>query len=446
MASAVQREQVIPEQALCGAVAFDKDVLPLVQGLGLQPGDFADWKARAIYEAAMRVSERHAGVVDMVMLYEDFDVSGLSARFDARQYLQGCIDHMVTYTHAAYYARLVMEASLRRRMELLCLSASQAAAGCEDIEEHRSKTETALADLNTRTRPTETAAAVAETIAGKVADINLGKGVIQDPMIPTGFGHLDNILGGGMKPGGVYWLAGEKATGKTAFMLNVIWHQIRNRRNVAVATLEMTPYQLTERLMGIALSHDIGRVLRGKESVGNQAVAEFREVLGHRLQCETQIQDTAALWSWARRMVSHFKAELLCVDYLQRLKPRGGSSLELFERVTMASEEVTAIAHGLHVPILAISQLSNDGKLRGSRQMDYDSFGTFILTADDSTSPQPPDYEKAVSLYIDKSRFSAEHITQEFRYFGRTGRYQEEYKGGTVVTSITNDSGVEEFT
>jgi predicted ATP-dependent serine protease len=140
------------------------------------------------------------------------------------------------------------------------------------------------------------------------------------------------------------------------------------------------------------------------------------------LRIETRIETTSQLRAWIRREVEKFKADLICVDYIQLVRSSDVKGAEIFEQVTEASRAITRAAREFNVPILCVSMMSEQG-LWGSRQLDYDAYATLEMRTE--SVPEAPDFIKDIQCFYNKNRFGPEHFGIDFKLYGRVGRMEE---------------------
>ncbi|MGH7674394.1 MAG: DnaB-like helicase C-terminal domain-containing protein, partial [Gemmatimonadales bacterium] len=76
-------------------------------------------------------------------------------------------------------------------------------------------------------------------------------GTLADDTVPTGFGSLDKVLGGGLRRGDLIVLGGDVGAGKSALALGVGLRVARQGFAVAFASGEMDEERLMERALAI---------------------------------------------------------------------------------------------------------------------------------------------------------------------------------------------------
>ncbi|MCW3838043.1 replicative DNA helicase [Sphingomonas canadensis] len=194
--------------------------------------------------------------------------------------------------------------------------------------------------------------------------------------ITTGLSDL-NAMTGGMNRSDLIILAGRPGMGKTSLATNIAFNAARRWLDdkeagiaedrsigapVAFFSLEMSADQLAMRILS-EQSEIVSEKLRtGDISPGN--FQKFARAAAELEQLPLFIDDTpgltiAALRTRARRLKRQHKIGMVVVDYLQLLQ--GSSRAQGDGRVQEISEisrGLKTLAKELHVPVLALSQLS----------------------------------------------------------------------------------------
>jgi replicative DNA helicase len=197
--------------------------------------------------------------------------------------------------------------------------------------------------------------------------------------LATGFTDLDQRMGG-LQPSDLIIVAGRPSMGKTALATNIAYHVAQTYRRdpdsqaaldgavVGFFSLEMSAEQLATRIISEQAYIPSERIRRGRiESEEFDRIVEVSQELQN---LPLYIDQTggitvAQLAARARRLKRQRDVGLIVVDYLQLLS---GSTRRAAEgRVQEVSEITTglkALAKELHVPVLALSQLSRQVEQR----------------------------------------------------------------------------------
>lgn len=343
---------LISEQCLLGCIMLLPEIVDTMPGEVL-PTDMYGPDNRDALDCAYRI--RASGrMPDAAELYEV-----LASSMGKERAEELCRDAMAQVPHGGNwrpYARAIRAAAIRRAL---------INAGSELIEsghDESADVEDAIADGERTLR------AILEGRAGNVAtpvrdiapDIVDQMTTPQARGLPTGFYHLDLVLGGGMRPGQLAILAARPSVGKSALATNIAGNVARSGVGVLFLTLEMASTELMLRMIsrearmtadeitsGKLEEYQIDAAMRGVETV-KQWPLWIDERAGRTM---TQIGALARLHCGRDRV------GLIIVDYLQLIQPEDRKANRQ-EQVASISRELKLLAKNLRVPIIALAQLN----------------------------------------------------------------------------------------
>jgi replicative DNA helicase len=178
--------------------------------------------------------------------------------------------------------------------------------------------------------------------------------------IETGFVELDNMTAG-LQPGELIIVAARPSLGKTALALNIAAHAaIEKKKMVGVFSLEMSKESLVIRLLCSEARIDSHKLRTGFSSRDDWS--KMTLALGRLAEAPLYIDDSPSLSimqirAKARRLKADKGLDLLIVDYLQLVTGHGRFENRTQE-VSFISRSLKSIAKELHVPVVALSQLS----------------------------------------------------------------------------------------
>lgn len=179
--------------------------------------------------------------------------------------------------------------------------------------------------------------------------------------LPTGFRHLDNILGG-LQKSDLIIIAARPSMGKSTFSTCIAEHvAIHEKKTVGIFSLEMSKEQLVDRLIS-----SIGLIDSWKLRNGRLTDEDFRnlnEAYGILAEANIFIDDAASLnvmeiRAKSRRLQAEHGLDLIIVDYLQLMAGTYNSRENRVQEVSEISRSLKALARELYCPVIAISQLS----------------------------------------------------------------------------------------
>jgi replicative DNA helicase len=238
----------------------------------------------------------------------------------------------------------------------------------------------------------------------------LSRGDIDLVGTASGFGDIDGLTGG-FQPGNLIVIAARPAMGKSAWVANIAENvAVKQGLPVAFFSLEMSEVELAQRFIACRARIAGDRLRKGKVSQRDwpkvlRAANELEEApLWFDDSSDLGILDLRAK---ARRLHAQSQSQgglgLVIVDYLQLMRaddPRANR----VEQVGQMSRGLKILARELHVPVIAISQLSRAPEqrqpprpqlsdLRESGQIEQDADLVAFLYREDAYGQRDPDYE-----------------------------------------------------
>jgi len=374
------------ERAVLGCCLLDPDAAYEALLL-LRVDDFSLHAHRLIFQAiADIVAAGHPP--DVTMVASKLESRGVAEEAGGLAYLADLAAQAPVPVHVRHYASVVLDRA-RRRSLVMALERSAACAFDDDVSDPVALCLTELVRLRERTdkkvvSPEESLSRWLELMS----DREQRGGVV------TGFRDLDRLLGG-LRPGGVVVVGGRPGTGKTTFVECVAERAAVAGKAVLFVSLEMSAAELFERRIVRASGLEWSSVASGRARPSERLLRELRQQpIWYLEQAQATTHDItlAALKLKAQRGLA-----LIVVDYLQLLGDQEGSTET--ERVTAISRRLKGLARELHVPVLAVSQLSrgpehredkrpNLGDLRQSGSIEQDADAVLLLYRERYYNPE----------------------------------------------------------
>mgnify|MGYP000798729045 CR=1 FL=1 len=178
--------------------------------------------------------------------------------------------------------------------------------------------------------------------------------------IPTGFMDLDYKTSG-MHPSDLVLIAARPSMGKTAFVLNIAQYMaFRKNVTVAIFSLEMSKEQLVNRLLSLESKVNSQAIRTGNMKDDEwERLIESADIIG---KSKLLIDDTPGisigeLRSKCRKFKLEYDLQMIIIDYLQ-LMSGSGKTESRQQEISDISRSLKALARELHVPVIALSQLS----------------------------------------------------------------------------------------
>ena len=349
------------EQSVVGAMLMDKDAIMTAAEI-VSREDFYQTAYGILFEAMVELFNE-GKPVDLITLQERLKEKDVPPEITSLEFARDLLTAVPTSANVKYYAEIVMEKSMLRKLiklneeiENMCY------LGRDSLEAVLETTEKRVFEL-VQKRNTGDYVPIKQVVLNaldKIEKSSKTKGTVTG--IPTGFIDLDYKTSG-LQPSDLILVAARPAMGKTAFVLNIAQHvAFRSNKTVAIFSLEMSKEQLVNRLFSLESQVDAQLLRTGnlKDSDWEKLI-EGAGVIG---KSKMIIDDTPGISiSELRSKCRKFKLEqgldLIIIDYLQLMTGRvGGRAESRQQEISDISRSLKGLARELNVPVIALSQLS----------------------------------------------------------------------------------------
>ncbi len=435
----LQPNDVEAEEAVIGSILIDPDAILFVVGI-LQPSDFFIKRHSWIFEALVFLFRENMGI-DLITISDYLTGIGRLDDIGGDDYLTGLINATPTSIHAEFYANIVKEKAILRKLIEgagdIARSAFRPGADPAQILDKAESTIFSIANSSQKESGPK-------LITSGLDKFNamLDAGVV--PSIPTGLIDLDRILGG-LYPAEYYLLAARPSMGKTSLALNIALYAARQQgKKVAIFSLEMSDQQLVQRLVASESGVDSHKIRLG--TLNTTEMADVRAAGNSLRDLPIRIDDTGGisileLRARARRIKAESGLDLLVIDYLQLMRGDGENQNILVSNI---SKGLKAIAMELDIPVLVLSQLNREPEKRqnkrpiladlrdsGSLEQDAD---TVIFIYRDEVYNEETDLPNVAELIIRKHRLGP--IGQAEVYFRKHTNKFFDLEESTVALEV----------
>lgn len=371
MLDRVPPQNIEAEQSVLGAILIEQSAIAKISDI-LQPEDFYREAHKLVYRSAMTLFERGEAidfitVIDMLRREEALERAG------GISYITSLANGVPTAANIVFHAKIVQEKSLLRRLIHAATDiAAMGYAETEEVERVLDHAEQKILEVATR-KIGQDFAPIKEIIFStldKIDEMHKAKGSITG--LSTGFTNLDKLTGG-FQRSDLILIAARPSMGKTAFVLNVAQHMAtRDKKSVAIFSLEMPREQLAMRMMcaeGLIDSQHFRTGAMSNDEWKNLVDAADRLSASPMFIDDTAGVNAVELRNKARRISKEHGLDCIIIDYLQLMD--GGAHSRIDNRqqqISDISRSLKALARELKVPVIALSQLSRGPESRTSRK------------------------------------------------------------------------------
>lgn len=314
-----------------------------------------------------------------------------------------------TAAHVTYYAQIVHRKALLRKL----ISASQniitnAMNESDDVTNILDDAESEIMNVSSENN-TGGFRTIKEIVNSTIKEINdIPEDGDMVTGLPTGFYELDKMTTG-FHDDELIIIAARPGVGKTSFALNVAQYVgLHTDKSVAMFSLEMSGEQLVQRMIaseGLIDSQHLRTGQLDQDEWHNLLVAS-----NSLASTDIFIDDTSGIKMSEIRAKSRRLAKekgnlgLIVIDYLQLIE--GPRSESRQQEVSAISRQLKKLAKELHVPVIALSQLSRSveqrqdkrpvlSDIRESGSIEQDADIVAFLYRDDYYRDEPDDGENS---------------------------------------------------
>ncbi len=388
-------QDVEAEMSVLGGMMLSKDAIADVVE-ALRGTDFYRPAHESIYEAIIDLYGR-GEPADAVTVADLLTKRGEISRVGGAAYLHNLIQQVPTAANAGYYAEIVRERAVLRRLVdagTRIVQMGYSPDGEVDAIVNEAQAEVYKVAEN---RSSEDYVRLSDIIEGTVDEIenaaNAGDGITG---VPTGFYEFDELTQG-LKGGQMIIIAARPAVGKSTFALDFARSAaIKNNMATVFFSLEMGRNEIAMRLLSAEASIQLQDLRKG--SVEDAQWTKIATTMGRLNEAPLFIDDSPnmsmmEIRAKCRRLKQRNELRMIILDYLQLMS--SGKRVESRQQeVSEFSRNLKLLAKELDVPLIALSQLNRGSEqrtdkrpmvsdLRESGSLEQDADMVILLHRDD---------------------------------------------------------------
>ncbi len=357
------------EMSVLGAMIMKEEAIDRALEF-LEGESFYHGAHRKIFSAILDLYDK-GKAVDLVTLSEGLrkqqDLEGVGGA----AYLTSLMNSVPTAANVEYYARIVQEkAILRRLINTATQIVTESYSDRQEVDFFLDKVESLIFNISQR-RIRQDFVRLGELIHDS---IELAETLTQRKQlvtgIPTGFIDLDTLTSG-LQPSDLIIVAGRPSMGKTSLAIDIALHAGGEKKiPVAFFSMEMSKEQLVQRMLCSEARVNAHKLRTG--FLESDAFARLANTAGRLAESPIFIDDSPGISSLevrakSRRLKSKENIGLIIIDYLQLMQGRFGSENRQQE-ISEISRSLKSLARELSIPVLALSQLSRAVESREDRR------------------------------------------------------------------------------
>lgn len=362
-------QNIEAEQAVLGAIFLNTDALADAMEY-VEPDDFYRRAHQILFQAMVDLNN-DGEAIDVLTVQNYLTTNNQLDDVGGVAYIAELATSVPTAANAGYYAKIVEEKSMLRRLISTATNIiTQANNGDDDVPSLLDSAERQIMDVSER-RNRSGFREIKDVLNETLSDIDRLSQQSEDITgLPTGYREFDKMTAG-LQPDNLIILAARPAVGKTAFALNIAQNVATSTdTSVAIFSLEMSAESLVNRMLCAEGSINANHLRTGQLDEGewqNLIVA-----MGALSNTSIFIDDTPGIkMAEIRAKCSRLAKEkgnlgLVVIDYLQLIEGSNKESRQ--QEVSEISRQLKKLAKELSVPILALSQLSRGVEQRQDKR------------------------------------------------------------------------------
>ncbi|MDQ4039643.1 MAG: replicative DNA helicase, partial [Actinomycetota bacterium] len=361
------------EQSVLGGMLLSKDAIADVIET-LKGSDFYRPAHQLVYETIIDLYAR-GEPADPVTVSSALGKSGNLLRVGGAPYLHTLISSVPTAANAGYYATIVAERAILRRLveagtRIVQLGYGAASGRGGEVDEIVDRAQAEVYDVTER-RMSEDYVILEKLLQGTMDEIDAisSRGGVSLG-IKTGFEELDEKTHG-LHPGQLVLVAARPALGKSTLALDIARNcSIKHGLTSVIFSLEMSKSEITMRLLSAEAKVPLHHMRSGNLNDGDWNKLGRR--MGEVADAPLYIDDSPNLTMMeirakSRRLKQRHDLRLVIVDYLQ-LMTSGRKVESRQQEVSEFSRQLKLLAKELDVPVIAVCQLNRGPEQRQDKK------------------------------------------------------------------------------
>lgn len=416
------------ETSVLGSMMLSKDAIADVVE-NLRGEDFYKPAHETIYDVILDLYAS-GEPADAVTVSNALSKSGDLARIGGAAYLHTLIQSVPTSANAIFYAEIVRELALLRRLVTAGTRIVQMGYDAQgDTDDLINRAQSEVYQVTER-RTTEDYVRLSEALQPTIEEIERSGSHDGDTAgVPTGFYEFDELTNG-LHPGQMIVIAARPGVGKSTLALDFARSAaIHHEQTTVIFSLEMGRIELTTRLLSAESGIPLQKLRQGKLD-DERDWTTLANTMGKINDAPLFIDDSpnmalTEIRAKCRRLKQQHDLKMVVIDYLQ-LMTSGKRVESRQQEVSEFSRSLKLLAKELEVPVIALSQLNrsaeqrNDKRpmvsdLRESGSIEQDADMVLLIHREDMYDKESPHAGEAVIMVAKHRNGPTGEITVAFQ-------------------------------
>lgn len=361
-------QDLIAEQSVLGGMLLSKDAISDVVEI-LKERDFYRPAHELIFDAILDLYGR-GEPADAITVAAELTKRGDIARAGGAPYLHTLINSVPTAANASYYAKIVRDRAIARRLVEAGTKIVQLGYSTEgEIDDVVDQAQAEVYQVTER-RASEDYVQLNTLLEETFDEMErISKGVGPEGVL-SGFRDLDKLTNG-FHPSNMIVIAARPAVGKSTLALDIVRNAaIHEKKTAVIFSLEMSRSEITMRMLSAEARVALNSIRSG--ALTDDEWARLARRMGEISDAPLFIDDSANLSMMeirakARRLKQRHDLKLIVIDYLQ-LMSSGKKVENRQQEVSEFSRHLKLMAKELDIPVIAISQLNRSPEQRADKK------------------------------------------------------------------------------
>jgi replicative DNA helicase len=358
------------EQSVLGSMLINKDAIADCLE-AVKAHDFYRPAHELIFDAVLDLFGR-GEPADAITVADELGKRGDLTRVGGQAYLHQLIQAVPTAANAGYYAEIVHERAVLRRLveagtRIVQMGYAQGEGDIDDIVNRAQAEVYSVAEK----RGGEDYNVLGDLLNETMEEIEAASGRTDDLVgVPTGFLELDELTNG-LHPGQMIVVAARPAVGKSTLGIDIARAAaIKHNMAAAVFSLEMSRTEITMRILSAEATIQLQDLRKGLKN--QDQWTKLARIMGKISNAPLFIDDSPnmslmEIRAKCRRLKQQHNLRIVVIDYLQLMS--SGKKVESRQQeVAEFSRALKLLAKELEVPVIAISQLNRGPEQRTDKR------------------------------------------------------------------------------
>jgi replicative DNA helicase len=351
------------EQSTLGGMLLSEEAVAEVIEI-TSGADFYASKHELIYDAVVTLFGR-GEPTDVIAVTDQLNKNGNLLKAGGADYLHSLTSYVPTAANAGYYAKIVADKAVLRR--LIDAGTKIAQSGYESQGEVEDLVNQAQADIYrvASQNAKDDYVGLSDSLEDAIREIESAQNRGGDMTgIPTGFTDLDAYTHG-LHPGQLIIVAARPAVGKSTFALDIARHAaVKHKKATIFFSLEMGRAEIAMRMLSAESSIYLQSMRKG--TVTEADWAKLASVRGSINDAPLFIDDSpnmslVEIRAKCRRLAQQVDLKMVVIDYIQLMS--SGKKVESRQQeVSEFSRALKLLAKELQIPVVALSQLNRQAE------------------------------------------------------------------------------------